>query len=303
MKDHVVGSVLMFVLLLGAPGAFASDGVIEINHFIALAGGVNGDLALDPPGYPVTITQSGSYLVTGHMTVPSAGTSGIVVTALRTTIDFGGFELRGPNQKPTRDSECTASGIGDGVMSTQSVTVRNGRISGMGNGGLVLGPNSRVESMVVTQNCGFGVLTQAASIVFDTQAFLNSAGIRVGSASRVRDSIADRNSDHGIFTDANSVVSSCVSTNNSQTGIVVDTGSLVIQNVSANNAGFGISTRSGARSSILHNVLSSNGFLAIDSEQSDGVGGNTLNLNGGGGGITAGVALQCNAINGVASCP
>ena len=45
----------------------ASDGVIEINQARALQGGVTEG---DTPGFPVTISQSGSYRLTGNLTVP-----------------------------------------------------------------------------------------------------------------------------------------------------------------------------------------------------------------------------------------
>jgi len=136
-----------FVLaVVAAAPALASDGVIEINHYKALAGGVNGDLALDPPGYPVTITQSGSYRVTGHMPLPNANTDGIVVTALRTTIDLGGFEIRGPNRKPTLFTPCSVIGLGVGIRSSQVVHVRNGRVFGMGNNGIELTGRTRASS-------------------------------------------------------------------------------------------------------------------------------------------------------------
>ena len=46
----------------------AADGKIEINQAKALAGGVT---ATDAPGFPVTIDQSGSYLLTSDLTVPA----------------------------------------------------------------------------------------------------------------------------------------------------------------------------------------------------------------------------------------
>ena len=64
------------VMLVGAP-ARAVDGVIEINQARALAGGVTpGDAA----GFPVTITASGSYRLTGNLTVDE-NTTAISVTA------------------------------------------------------------------------------------------------------------------------------------------------------------------------------------------------------------------------------
>ena len=60
------------------PGqALAVDGVIEINQARALAGGVT---AGDSAGFPVTLSASGSYRLTGNLTVPSS-TSGIVASS------------------------------------------------------------------------------------------------------------------------------------------------------------------------------------------------------------------------------
>ena len=46
---------------IAALPALASDGVIEINQAKALAGGVT---AFDGPGFPVTVTAPGSYILT-----------------------------------------------------------------------------------------------------------------------------------------------------------------------------------------------------------------------------------------------
>ena len=54
----------VFILLLtGTVPAFAADGVIEINQARAKAGGVTPG---DTPLFPVTISQPGSYRLTGN---------------------------------------------------------------------------------------------------------------------------------------------------------------------------------------------------------------------------------------------
>ena len=56
----------VFLSTAGAP-VHAVDGLIEINHAKALAGGVSpGDLG----GYPVTIDAPGSYILTGDLNAP-----------------------------------------------------------------------------------------------------------------------------------------------------------------------------------------------------------------------------------------
>ena len=51
------------------------DGVVYIDQNRAAAGGITpGDLA----GFPVTIAQSGSYRLSGNLTVPDLNTTAIV---------------------------------------------------------------------------------------------------------------------------------------------------------------------------------------------------------------------------------
>ena len=84
-----------------ASPALAVDGVVEINQARAEAGGVT---ATDTPGFPVTIDQSGSYRLTGNLTVSSATTEAIEVRDDRVTIDLNGFSIVGPG-----------SGASDGI--------------------------------------------------------------------------------------------------------------------------------------------------------------------------------------------
>ena len=253
LRTPACAAVLM--VLASAP-TWASDGQIEINHAVAMAGGVNGDLGLDPPGYPVTITQSGSYRITSFMSVPNANTDGIVVTALRVAIDFGGFELRGPNQVAVAGGSCTALGSGVGVRSSQSVHLHDGRIAGMGSGGVIAGSESRVERMTLIQNCGNGAVLGGASFVLESEARLNRVrGFEVGSSSRVRDSIADANGDVGIFGGEGALVTGNIATANIGVGIRVGGGSVVNENVAAAPTDVGIVA--GSHSTVVHNAASS----------------------------------------------
>ena len=51
----------------------AVDGVVLINQAAALAGNVTPG---DTPGFPVVISVSGSYRLSGNLTVPDANTNG-----------------------------------------------------------------------------------------------------------------------------------------------------------------------------------------------------------------------------------
>lgn len=192
----LVGGAL---LCLGA-GAFATDGVIEINQARALAGGVTPG---DTPGFPVTLDQSGSYRLTSNLdlTVLAPGvaenTTAIQILGLFTvaTIDLNGFAIVGPT---FCTASCSPVGTGQGVTSMssdQTITLRNGVIRGMGAEGTGFFA-ALVENVTAEHNGG--------------RAFFVQGGV-------VRDSIASRN---GIGIDApGSFVSGCSSRNNLSDGI------------------------------------------------------------------------------------
>src|SRR6266850_592227 len=77
-------------------GAYAVDGVVLIDQNRALAGNVTPG---DAPGFPISITQPGSYRLSGNLTVPAA-TNGIEISASNVTIDLNGFSILEPPTAP-----------------------------------------------------------------------------------------------------------------------------------------------------------------------------------------------------------
>src|SRR5215208_4396598 len=73
--------------------ALAADGPVIITQAKALAGNVTPG---DAPGFPVTISASGSYRLGSDIKV-AEGRNGIVVTTFDVTIDLDGFALDGGN--------------------------------------------------------------------------------------------------------------------------------------------------------------------------------------------------------------
>jgi len=112
----LVAALLSLPLVLPANAAPVRtiDGVVIITQADALAGGVT---AGDTPGYPITISASGSYRLGGPLTVTTNQADGFVVTAPLVTLDFNRFALDG-------------GGIGsNGVEGTQrSLSVYQGTI-------------------------------------------------------------------------------------------------------------------------------------------------------------------------------
>jgi hypothetical protein len=155
---------LAFAFAALAPAANATDGVIEINHARALAGGVtSGDTA----GYPVTISLPGSYRLTSNLTQPDANTVVIQIDADGVSLDLNGFAIIGSNTctfniGPPASVSCFNSGSGDGVAvaaaGTMGISIRNGALQGLGRNG-IYGPTSnlRIDNLSVSHCGGVGI--------------------------------------------------------------------------------------------------------------------------------------------------
>ncbi|MCA1779889.1 MAG: hypothetical protein LC637_11040 [Xanthomonadaceae bacterium] len=150
MKNQSVKTFLLATFMLVAVGVAntsdAVDGVFEISQACVGPGCVSGD----PPGFPVLITESGSYRLTSNLTTNSSNITLIRVTADNVSIDLNGFSLLGPN---------AGAGTGDGIDAggRNHINIRNGSIKGMGGAGVAIGGASYLEDLVVAQNRSGGI--------------------------------------------------------------------------------------------------------------------------------------------------
>ena len=232
----------------------ADDGVIAINQDVALAGNA---IPGDTPGFPVTISKSGSYRLTSNLTVPDADTTAIQINADSVTLDLNGFSILGPVVCTTRPTACPAPGKGIGVsaggaqaFAPKAVRVTNGSVRGMGGVGIVLGGSgSFVDKVVVYGNAGGGMSV--------TGGVTGSAATQNGSfgmiATMVRDSSALENVGDGIILDIS--------------------GGVATGNVSSLNGGFGIYVPFGTAT---NNTLFLNTSLKISATYPNIVTNNTI---------------------------
>src|ERR1700760_4561283 len=95
---------------------YAVDGVVLIDQNHALAGNITPG---DTPGFPVTITQPGSYKLSGNLTVADANTTAIVIASDYVTLDLNGFSIIGPVNCTSSPAVCPTSGTGVGVDAHQ----------------------------------------------------------------------------------------------------------------------------------------------------------------------------------------
>ncbi len=182
--------------------ALAVDGVIEINEARALAGGVTPG---DAPGYPVTISQSGSYRLTGNLSQSNPTKNVIDIWANDVTLDLNGFTLKG-------ESSCTRnanngvvvcsnggsySGSGIDTSSSVRVVIRNGRIVGMANHGILAGGGTVDVDNVTVEHCdGYG-LYQIRQVSRANARLNRQDGINAGYG-MVTESLAENNGATGI---------------------------------------------------------------------------------------------------------
>jgi hypothetical protein len=267
---RITSLVLLAALAVSLPATlFGVDGVILIDQNKAMAGDVTSG---DAPGFPVTISQPGSYRLDSNLTVPDVNTTAIIIASDNVTIDLNGFAIHGNNVcglvtfGPATFFSCAPSGLGSaqgrGITTTgtgfANVTIRNGTIQGMGDSGIyLLGRGISVEQVHAVSNGAFGIAIYEASVYSYTDF---SPGI-VGS-NAVKDRVVMSNRTGGILVEGLATNNSAVG--NDDDGISVFLGA-ANNNISQGNRGFGLSL---SGSSYAGNVVRFNHapFVFKDSE-------------------------------------
>lgn len=174
----------MFILFSLVLAASAQAQVVTIDQAKALAGNVTPG---DAPGFPVTISRPGSYILSGRLDVPP-DTSGIEITSDDVTLNLNGFAVRGP-------VVCTPSGLtincnaagelnGDGVIASSGARrthLFGGRVVGFARRGVVLGSGSIVERLFIGDiNFAGAVIAGGSRLVDSSIGRVRSTGLLLG---------------------------------------------------------------------------------------------------------------------------
>ena len=219
------------------------------------------------------ISQSGSYYLTGNVTV-TAGKRGIEIGAPLVSIDLNGFMITGV-------IGLGLEGISTAGGSLSNIVVTGGVVNGVGGTGIeLLGSNHRVAG-VAARFCGVsGIRVGNNSIVDSCIAELNSSrGIEAGENCLISGSVACDAAQIGIRADAGSTIARCVAGRNG-TGISAGDGCLVVECTSHDNSGAGIIVSTGC---VVTDCLSRfNRFDGIRCTDSCTIRGNTCANNGNG---------------------
>lgn len=294
-------SLLVFSFALLVPALVqGGDGRYEINQACAENGGC---FAGDDAGFPVQITEQGSYVLTSNLQVPE-DTHGIVMTSLVTasTIDLNGFGIHGPvSCTGSPVTNCAGSASGDGITgSNLDITVRNGTVSGMAGDGVDIGSRASVINLNATENGGDGVQVDFEALVRDVSADRNGdSGIDASRASTVVNSSARFNGAAGIGVNTSGVVVDSTALENGGAGFDVWAGTVVRGSTASENLGSGILFDGSA--SVINSSASRNDQYGINCDASGAVKGNVLNNNGTGS-LNNCVEIAANYCNGSTSC-
>jgi len=108
-----------------------------------MAGGIT---PADTPGFPITISVPGSYVLTSNLTVPR-GLDGIVIAADDVLLDLNGFTIQGGALSFLDSGKGIHAPISGGEY--KRLAIRNGTITGFSDGIYLFASLSRVEDMHV----------------------------------------------------------------------------------------------------------------------------------------------------------
>jgi hypothetical protein len=282
----VVLPLLILASLAWVPAPSASSGPIRIRASQSL---------------PIKIDQPGSYALGGNVNVTNANTTAILITVSDVTLDLAGFAILGPTVC-TGTSQCAPVGNGRGIdaSTVDNITILHGTVRGMGDDGIIVGPNSLVQGVTARSNGLDGINVGVRSEVMDSHSFGNGHigidagndvrikdchtsydvyGIHAGTGSIVTGSHAVANVVDGIdIQDGGSIVDRNVAEAQSiAEGIAGGTGSIISWNVTTGNS-TGIGDFGGS-SLVVNNVSTSNSSRGMWLTDGDGYGFNVLSGN------------------------
>jgi hypothetical protein len=177
---------------------------------------------------PYSITNSGSYHLASNV-VGVASSDGISIVANNVTLDLNGFAVTG----------VTSSGYGINIAGVHTnITVRNGNISGWGNGAITVGSSSSrnivFDHLNISEDTSQTAVYAINALVSDCTIEGGFNGI-VAINSRVRNCLVSESGNAGIYADY-STVKDCQIQNCSVYGIYINApGCLIVDNMLRGN--------------------------------------------------------------------
>jgi hypothetical protein len=191
-RARFVPRLCLATALAGALPALAVDGVLEINQAKALAGDVT---AGDAPGFPVTLSQPGSYRLTSNL-AGDGGDGGaaavIQITTSSVSLDLNGFEIAGLVNGS--NSDCITASPG-----SYDTRVFDGEVGSCDASALRLLHGAVAERLTVVNTGGQGILVDGGGRVLASSFVDTRGGAIAMSAGLVRDVVVFSASEVPLF--------------------------------------------------------------------------------------------------------
>jgi hypothetical protein len=191
--------IILIITLMTSNFINADDGVFAINNVCATVQCFPGD---NFDGFPITITEPGSYQLTSNLVSLSSNINVIEFFADNITLDLNGFSIIGPktctgtgNTLVCDNSSMTSDAI-NSIGIHNNIVVKNGSIKGFDTGIALNGIGNKIINVTVSENA---------------EGMLNADGIIVNS-------IANRNFKVGFGSVHDSLVASVLVMNSSANG-------------------------------------------------------------------------------------
>lgn len=259
---------------------------------------------------PFTISQSGSYYLTGNLQFTAASGSAITITVSNVTLDLNGFTLSSTaavtgsavlcsstrsricvkngqiignttvtitGSAPNQTWTTAAAGFGSGVdlSSTTQCQITHVNVSGCRDTGISVGSHSVIESTTASSNGSLGISAASSSVSHCTISSNGNIGIYAPSAC-VTHCSASFNAAGGVHADSG-IVTHCMADSNGSSGIHANSGSVSSSSATLSGtngifSGSGSVTNSTASLNGGYGIQASNGVVAFCCAQGNGAG-------------------------------
>lgn len=235
--------ILAIALLLAAAGSsLAADGRVEINQARALAGGITLG---DDPGFPITLFESGSYVLTSDLEVPG-GLDGIITAVRNVGLDLNGFTISGPVTCTGTGAALLCSGGPAGIgirLNVGGSIVRNGVVRGFSNG-ILTTPGVLLRDLSVSRNLANGIAVAIGPALIANSHIENNGGggINAADSTLVAGTAANGNFSNGLnlgIGDGGVLAARATAHGNGQTGVVIFREGLATEVATRNNGTLG----------------------------------------------------------------
>ena len=206
------------------------------------------------------ITESGSYYLTGNVSV-SSDVDGIRVDASNVTIDLMGFTLQGPGGAGEYGVACTGGGV-------VRVRIRNGVVTGWERG--IDASSQCVIEDIKAFDCGVGIRAEDKCFIRNCTALQCFSGVSVGSRCIIDCCKARDCEGTGINAASDGIVRTCVADHNGSSGIAAPTPGLTVDCTANQNMqrgiwfSTGIALRCSTDGNMAGGVRATNGSLTKD---------------------------------------